>query len=283
MFYTRFLPFTIKFLLGSLIGFSLLFSFLLPLIPKLAMLLSLSLAGIKQYLVFQFVTYLFLVSNGTFSISFLVHLFFNAYLFWLIAPPLFYTLGKFKFLSVFFLSGIAAAITLLAIDYRFAANNFYAGNNYPLYAILLSSALLANKDNFASFNSLTLKLKYPIFVLILFALIYQFAYGSRGEFAAMLSALLFGLIPTLFVRSKFSFKRAKEKLSQKTKPKPHYKPFHETKIYDFKTQKPIIDDDEFMDAMLSKIALYGEDIITTDERRRMDKIAEKKRKESTKD
>jgi len=48
------------------------------------------------------------------------------------------------------------------------------------------------------------------------------------------------------------------------------------KVVDFKTGQPILDDDQFMDAMLARISLYGESVLTPDEKNRMRKISERK-------
>ena len=48
------------------------------------------------------------------------------------------------------------------------------------------------------------------------------------------------------------------------------------KIFDFHTGVPVLDDDQFMDAMLARISLYGEEILTPEEKNRMRKISERK-------
>ena len=38
--------------------------------------------------------------------------------------------------------------------------------------------------------------------------------------------------------------------------------YHPTKIFDFRSGQPVLDDDQFMDAMLARISLYGENSLT---------------------
>jgi membrane associated rhomboid family serine protease len=49
-----------------------------------------------------------------------------------------------------------------------------------------------------------------------------------------------------------------------------------TKIIDFQTGKPLVDDEEFMDAMLAKISLHGESSLSEEEKKRMHKISKNK-------
>lgn len=49
----------------------------------------------------------------------------------------------------------------------------------------------------------------------------------------------------------------------------------QAKIYDFRSGKPVLDDDKFMDAMLARISLHGEDSLSPEEKRRMEQISRK--------
>lgn len=48
-------------------------------------------------------------------------------------------------------------------------------------------------------------------------------------------------------------------------------------IIDFQTQAPVQTDDEFMDAMLAKVSLRGEDSLSSQEKRRMIAISKRKK------
>jgi hypothetical protein len=53
--------------------------------------------------------------------------------------------------------------------------------------------------------------------------------------------------------------------------------FHSTtKIYDFRSGLPKLNDEQFMDAMLARISRYGKDSLSPEETERMKKISEKK-------
>ncbi len=50
----------------------------------------------------------------------------------------------------------------------------------------------------------------------------------------------------------------------------------QAKIYDFRSGKPVLDDEKFMDAMLARISSHGEGSLTPEEKRRMGQISRKK-------
>jgi hypothetical protein len=50
----------------------------------------------------------------------------------------------------------------------------------------------------------------------------------------------------------------------------------QSKIYDIKSGEPIGSDEQFMDAMLARISLYGEETLTAEEKQRMVEISKKK-------
>ncbi len=54
-------------------------------------------------------------------------------------------------------------------------------------------------------------------------------------------------------------------------------PYRHSKIYDIKSGEPLLDDDQFMDAMLDQISRYGEESLTPAEKKRMKEISEKKK------
>jgi hypothetical protein len=54
-------------------------------------------------------------------------------------------------------------------------------------------------------------------------------------------------------------------------------PYHHTKIYDIQSGSPILDDNQFMDAMLDRISRHGEDSLTSEEKKRMRLISARKK------
>ena len=57
------------------------------------------------------------------------------------------------------------------------------------------------------------------------------------------------------------------------------KTLRKAKIYDIRSGRPVIDDDKFMNAMLDRISMHGENSLSTDEKRRMQQISQKSRLE----
>lgn len=51
----------------------------------------------------------------------------------------------------------------------------------------------------------------------------------------------------------------------------------QAKIYDFRSGKPVLDDEKFIDAMLARISLHGEGSLSPEEKRRMEQISRKKK------
>lgn len=55
------------------------------------------------------------------------------------------------------------------------------------------------------------------------------------------------------------------------------KSLKEAKIYDIRSGKPMLDDHQFMDAMLTRISSHGEDSLSSEEKERMKRISERSR------
>ncbi len=47
------------------------------------------------------------------------------------------------------------------------------------------------------------------------------------------------------------------------------------KIYDFRSGRPVLDDEKFMDTMLARVSVHGEQSLTPEEKRRMEEISRK--------
>jgi hypothetical protein len=126
---------------------------------------------------------------------------------------------------------------------------------------IISVDLLINLSN-GSFVAFASHLTAPL-VGYLYALI---AWELRGpfEFTAAFDTYCNGLGQSY--RSKAS---QEQEMQDRT--------YNQAKIFDFRTGEAVVEDDEFVDLMLNKISMYGEDSLNKKERRRLDQISEAKR------
>ena len=131
------------------------------------------------------------------------------------------------------------------------------------------------------FFVIPVSVKWLILSFLGFTLLVSLSNTDIPSFFAYLSSSLFSYFFALIIwktrgpfpilekfEKKFVFRIKKKKKKKQT--------FHESKIYDFKTGEPLLDDDDFLDAMLTRIDLYGEEILTKKEKKRMQEISKKK-------
>ena len=99
-----------------------------------------------------------------------------------------------------------------------------------------------------------------VFGFLAIDLLIQFSRENWTHLFANASAVFFG-----FFYHQISFARKSP-------------PIRHAKIYDIRSGKPVLDDDQFMDSMLSKISRYGESSLSPEEKKRMMGISERKSK-----
>ena len=167
----------------------------------------------------------------------------------------------------------------------FTTFSILAGANIVLYSIATAWLMLHRDAKLLLFFTLPFKAKWLILGIMGFDLLFLLSHGSFIYFFTYLSSALIAYLFSLLLWNTFSpfeFLKKTEKnilnILNLFKRRKKSKKYHRSKVYDFKTGEPLLDDDEFMDAMLTRISLYGEDILTKKEKRRMKKISEKKSK-----
>ncbi len=239
--------------------------------------LALTSFGIAQLYLWQFVTYLFVHPFP----SGILHLAFNLYLVWTFGASLIQRISPKHFFSLYFGSGIVAALCAWLAMYLFHPAPL-AGSSSALYAILTAWVILNPEAQLLLFFSIPVKARHLLLALIGFNLLIDLSRSDWIPLFAYLGAVVFGylfIIASCRIRSSFSFLagfengilRTIEKLTHFRK-----KPIKHAKIYDIKSGEPVLSDEQFMDAMLSRISLYGEETLTPEEKKRMQKISEKK-------
>lgn len=253
--------------------------------PGIEYLFGLSTLGMRLYYLWQPVTTLFIqdLSLTGLSISYLIQLAFNLYILWVIGTDLVEKIGSAPFVYFYLISGaISSLLALLGPD----RGLFVLGPYASLMAIFTFWTMLAPKNEILLFFILPVQVRWVFALLagsiVLIALshldISAFLYYS----SAILSGYLYGTVgwalnspfEQLYPVDRFIYR-----LSDKVR---EYLPFKKTirptKIFDLKTGKPKMDDETFVDEMLTKIAKFGESSLSWSERKRLQEISEKKRK-----
>jgi membrane associated rhomboid family serine protease len=244
----------------------------------LAPYLALSAAGIRHLYLWQFGTYLFVHPFP----SAILHLAFNLYLLWMFGASLMERLHPVSFFSLFFSSGIFAGLAAWGAMTCFHLPTPLLGSSSALYALLTAWVILNPDARLLLFFALPFKARHLLLALIGFNLLVDLSRSAWVPLTAYAGAVVFGYLFTVVscrIRSPFSFLaplengilRLLERLSHLGK-----QTVRHTKIYDIKSGEPVLSDEQFMDAMLARISLYGEETLTPEEKKRMHRISERK-------
>lgn len=239
--------------------------------PPLQYFLALSWSGIKNFYLWQLLTYA-LFEPGSFSFALLIKLAFNIYIFWIFGLPLIEFARVKTFLSLYFGAILISGLATLPFQ------EVFASTTGPIYAILIAWMMVNQGSKLLLFFTLPFHAHWLILGIIGFTFFIQI---SNSEFVMatnivvnVLYAYLFSIVawkeqgPFRFLRP---FERKILRLFEK-------KPVVQSKIFDIKSGAPVFDDDQFMDAMLEKISRMGEGSLTVEEKRRMQEISKKRAK-----
>lgn len=254
-------------------------------------LLSLSWSGLKNWYIWQPLSYLFVLSsgNGGLSFSFFWELFIDLYVLWIFGGSLIDRIGKSAFFRFYFIIGITVGLATLLCMPLLKQYTDLAGPGAPLLAIITLWTMLNLESELLLFFLIPFKAKWIFtaifgalflinvshlnFIGALFDVLSVFggylyatlAWELASPFAstAILDRFLINL--GVKIRSLCSFKSSSTLKADK-----------EPKIFDFSSGTILEDDDIFMDNALNKISKYGEKSLSWSERARMKKISEKK-------
>lgn len=257
--------------------------------------LGLSWFGVRHYLFWQPVTYMFVqeISSQGITLLFLITLFLNMYVLWLLGSMILEQIGSTRFLVLYLGSGILAGLTALFLMPAFGIFSTITG---PAAALL---ALGTVWTMYFSDSVLTFLFLFPIQAKWLLA-------GVLGALALLclsqwdpisfifyFSGALYGYLFAVMVlklQSPYTFMHRFDRIANRfgnwiTNKFSRKKQGAEdsSKVVDFKTGAPKMDDDAFVDAMLTKIIKYGENSLTNLERRRMEEISARKAKKNPND
>lgn len=245
-------------------------------IPDSLHLFSLSMSNLARGRFWTLLTHPFTTLPAP-AFPLLLHLAFNLLLLWIFGIPLLNRISSRRFLLLFFggalFSGLSASLVLLAFDSPIAL----AGATPPLLSLVTAWAVLQSE------KVLTLPSAHirPSWIFILIAginILADLLERNWIELSANSSAVLYGYLFALIserarsnIRLLYPFERFVLRLLEKPSPTL-------PKIYDIQTGAPVLDDDAFMDAMLTQIATQGEESLTPAQKLRLHQISQKKRK-----
>jgi len=281
-------PKAVKYLILSTLIISLISALLSRFIP-IQYILGLSSVGIKHGFVWQLITYVFVQPLATgISFSFLLHLLFNLYLLWVIGTSIIERSSAKQFLALYFLSALFSGGICTFLLHAFSSIALIAGAGPSIYAILIAWMMLYPDMQISLFFVVPFKAKWLIMGLLGANLLIDLSNHDWMNFILYLSASTFGYLFAVMkwkLHGPFTALSRMERILmnfpfswiQKWKEQGKKKSFRRSKIFDFRTGEPVLNDEEFMDAMLSKISLYGEDFLSEKEKKRMAKIAKKKK------
>lgn len=227
-------------------------------LPLISLNFPMTFQGISQGFYWQIITY-FLIAP-LFSLSLIAHLVLNLFFLHLVGGALIKEKGQKIFLMLFvggvLLGGIAGAGTLTLTH----SPNALFGFTPPLYALLATFALLYPRMELFLFAVIPLKAK-PLFTVFLAVhCILDLANGNMTSLAANGAAIAYG-----FLVGSYLLKEKK-------------RPSLIGKVYDIKTGRVILRDEEFMNACLDKIAKYGKSSLTFIERIKLKRISARQRR-----
>lgn len=260
----------LKILIFLTIGVSLAAGFL----PQLYGWLALTWAGIEHFYLWQLITYIF-IEPGPISLGFFLQLGFNMYVLWMFGSSLIERSHTRLFLTLYL--GAALLSGLSALAFPQAA---LAGSTNAVFAILTAWAMVNPGSQLLLFFSIPFKAEWLILALLGFSLFIDLTTANWVAAVSLIVSVLYAYLFSLIVwrsHSPFPFLRTFERKIFRLLEKKPKETYHRSKIYDIKSGAPVLDDAQFMDAMLDRISRHGEDSLTPAEKKRMREISSRKK------
>lgn len=265
-------------------------------------LLSLSWWGLRNFFLWQPITYLFVQSSSSYGITFffLISLFFNMYLLWILGTAIYELVGKWAFLRFYFFCGIAAGLVSLMIMPVTGQYSILAGATPALLAVMTAWSMAFPESEIMLFFLIPVKAKLIVAGLLGAIILVSLSHWDLPSLALYVCAILIGYAYAVIAwgwQSPFAItQRLDSTLStialrlRRYTTLPHWLQRKKTlnnkpsapaksKVVDITTGKKLSDDDIFVDEMLAKISKNGERALSWSERHRMKQISERKMKE----
>lgn len=260
----------------------------LALFPEGLPFLGLSKLGIETHFYWQWLTYgLFEPAPRGIGFSLLLQLGFSLYLFWLFGSSLIEALGERRFIYLSIGCTLAGGLGAWGMLKALHLSYLFAGLTPLVYGLLFAWTRLNRQATILLFFAIPINASRALYILIGLALLTNLSDRDWPAAASLLSSL--GCVyllskffsPTLtpipwLRRMEWTLVRWKNRIKNWWK-KPAPSSTRQSKIYDIRSGKPILDDEQFMDAMLARISVYGENSLSPEDRKRLNEISKKKK------
>ncbi|MDE3056192.1 MAG: rhomboid family intramembrane serine protease [Verrucomicrobiota bacterium] len=265
------LPRSIKILLAATLSCTLFSHFIFPWLA-----LANPLSG--HFYPFQLLTYPLV---QLFPSEFL-SLIFRLYMLWVFGAGLASRMRQTLFFTLYAGATLIGGLLAFLAMKLFQQPLFFWGSSPPLYAIVTVWTLLNKETHLLLFFTLPIKAAHLLLIFVGFSLAVDLSAGHFAALFAGVGATLFGYLFTLLVyktKSSFQFLMPFENRLLSILEKWPYKKEkpRKTQVYDIKSGKAILSDEEFMDAMLTRISRYGETSLSSEEKARLEKISKNRK------
>ena len=244
---------------------------------------SLSWWGLHQWYLWQPLTFLFVQnsSDGGLSFYFVMILFFDMYLLWVLGSALMDMIGKRSFLNMYFLGTIAAGTVSLLSMLVTGRYDMIAGIAPATLIVVTVWTMAFPETEILLFFLIPFKAKRIVIAVVGSMIFMALIYGKFSLFILYVAAVAFGYGYSSFcwgLRGPYPFmKRFDEWLIKVGFAGRQKSPVASSdKIVDITSGQPPQNDDAFVDAMLAKISRHGESSLSWSEKRRLQKISEQK-------
>lgn len=252
---------------------------------------SLSWFGMNNFFLWQPISYLFIQNSfgQGITFSYLFILLFNMYLLWVIGSSVIDSIGTSSFLKLYLIVGAIAGLIALGAMRLTGQFTVLAGPTPSILALFTLWAMLHPERDVLLFFIFPVKVKWLAVGLLGVICLMNLSQLNSINFIFYTLSVFLGFLYAVLVwnlKSPFTFTsrfekfllNVKSKLTFGKKTKNSAQSPQNTKIFDFESGEPILDDDAFIDAMLSKISILGERSLTWKERQRMQSISDRKNK-----
>lgn len=253
-------------------------------------LFGLSTWGLKHGLIWQLISFAFLYPpEERLSIHLLLSVFFNLYLFYVVALSIIQLRGIKEFIQLFFGGILLTGITVSAILLTTAIPALYCAPSTISFLLLTAWMMIDPERQILLFMTIPIRIKWLVLIFLGGQIFIAFANGYLIQFTGYLIPCLYGWLYALFsweLLSPFRFTKRLENalLTMKHRLKNRFKitsgeyiqaePV--SKIYPFHSSKTSRED-IFIDACLSKVSKKGTKSLTFYQRMRLKLYAWKNR------
>lgn len=251
--------------------------------------LGMSLYQIKNFYLWQPLTYLFVQQSYGLNIFFFINLAFQMYILWILGSSITQRFGSTTFLSIFFISGIVSGLAVLSLMALAGTDALVTGCAASLFALFTVWTMLNADGEILLFFIFPVKAKWLLAGILGISFLIFLSQGDFISFGLIffgtLIGYLYGVIK-LGLSSPYPFMSGLDdfiytlgkKAKQMTLSAERRSSMAKTKIIDIETGLSN-NDDVFVDQMLAKISATGEKSLSKAERTRLNKISEKKKKD----